>query len=326
MIIIAINLTLVAFILLPLGAITLGITIYFFLKSRESLMLTMGKQPKKPTAVAKRDAAVPKREIPKQEKEKPVNVKRTTLVELEEQFARKRFEAPTVQEEPVAPAKKPVITEDSVQDLKASIAHQQKILNDYLFKVEELENEGKEELVEQNNALQKEIAKLHGVIEEKDAEVEDLQQQVSAAGKMAAKIEEVYQEFDLLQSKMVQLEKQANKANNLAIELEDTKHSYEQIHKELLRKQERLEEVMADNQRMRQEMNVLEDKLSEANLQRQQLQKKVQFLQELNTDMQSISDTNKKLQTELRRIGELESMLNMMAEERDYLLRKKFDK
>jgi hypothetical protein len=42
--------------------------------------------------------------------------------------------------------------------------------------------------------------------------------------------------------------------------------------------------------------------------------------------MQSISDTNKKLQTEMRRIGELESMLNMMAEERDFLLRKKMDK
>jgi len=70
----------------------------------------------------------------------------------------------------------------------------------------------------------------------------------------------------------------------------------------------------------------LEDKLAEANLQRQQLQKKVQFLQELNADMQNISETNKKLQTELRRIGELESMLTMMAEERDQLLRKKSDK
>ena len=61
-------------------------------------------------------------------------------------------------------------------------------------------------------------------------------------------------------------------------------------------------------------------------MQRQQLQKKVQFLQELNADMQNISETNKKLQTELRRIGELESMLTMMAEERDQLLRKKSDK
>ena len=74
---------------------------------------------------------------------------------------------------------------------------------------------------------------------------------------------------------------------------------------------------------MRQELGTLEDKLAEANLQRQQLQKKVQFLQDMNSDMQSMSETNKKLQTELRRIGELESMLNMIAEERDHLLRKK---
>ena len=107
------------------------------------------------------------------------------------------------------------------------------------------------------------------------------------------------------------------------IELEDTKQSYEQVHRELSRKHERLEEIMQENHRMRQEIEVLEDKLSEANLQRQQLHKKVQFLQDLNTDMQGISDTNKKLQTELRRIGELESMLHMMAEERDHLLRKK---
>jgi chromosome segregation ATPase len=140
---------------------------------------------------------------------------------------------------------------------------------------------------------------------------------------MASKIEEVYQEFDMLQAKMSLLEKQANRTNALAIELEDTKHLYEQVHKELLRKHEKLEEVMEDHQQMRQEMNVLEDKLSEANLQRQQLQKKVVFLQDLNTDMQSISDANKKLQTELRRIGELESMLTMMVQERDSLLRKK---
>jgi hypothetical protein len=125
---------------------------------------------------------------------------------------------------------------------------------------------------------------------------------------------------------MATLEKQAARANNLAIELEDTKYSYEQVHKELLRKQEKLEETMNENQRMRQQMDELEDKLSEANLQRQQLQKKVMFLSDLNNDMQGIADTNKKLQTELRRIGELESMLNMMAEERDFLLRKKLDR
>jgi uncharacterized protein (DUF3084 family) len=121
---------------------------------------------------------------------------------------------------------------------------------------------------------------------------------------------------------METLEKQANRANNLAIELEDTRQAYEQVHKDLLRKNEKLEEAFRENQQLQHQFNSLEDKLAEANLQRQQLQKKVQFLQDLNADLQSISDTNKKLQTELRRVGELESMLNMIAEERDYLLRK----
>jgi hypothetical protein len=38
--------------------------------------------------------------------------------------------------------------------------------------------------------------------------------------------------------------------------------------------------------------------------------------------MQHVSDSNQKLQNELRRIGELESMLSMIAEERDRLLNK----
>jgi hypothetical protein len=40
--------------------------------------------------------------------------------------------------------------------------------------------------------------------------------------------------------------------------------------------------------------------------------------------MQTMTAANKHMQTELRRIGELESMLNMMTEERDQLLRKRF--
>ena len=143
---------------------------------------------------------------------------------------------------------------------------------------------------------------------------------------MAAKIEEVYQEFDLLQAKMATLEKQANRANNLALELEDTRQSYEQVHKDLQRKTEKLEEAFLENQRLQQQLNMLEDKLAESNLLRQQLQKKVLFLQDLNTDLQTVSDTNKKLQTELRRMGELESMLDMIAEERDYLLKKQVSK
>ena len=207
-----------------------------------------------------------------------------------------------------------------------TIAQQQRMLDGYLQKMEELENEGRDELNGKIEELEKKLDELHGVIEEKDDEIKELHHEVSAGHKMAARIDEIYKEFELLQSKMTMLEKQAGRANNLAIELEDTKYTYEQVHKELLRKQEKLEELMEENQLLRHQKNEAEDKLADANLQRQQLHKKVQFLSDLNNDMQNIADTNKKLQTDLRRIGELESMLNMMSEEREFLLRKKMDK
>lgn len=309
---IVIDLTLIEFIVLPLVAIIFGATLYFFIKSRKSLQETL--------------LASRKTTIAGSKKERQTGIKKSN-VELEEQFARMRYEMSLPRLEKEAPSKKITQKEEiAVHDLKRTIAQQQKMLDTYLQKVEELENEGREELNGKVEDLEKKIDELYGVIEEKDEEVKDLRQQASAGERMAARIEEVYQEFEQLQAKMAALEKQASRANNLAIELEDTKYSYEQVHKELLRKQEKLEDIMDENQRMRQQMDELEDKLAEANLQRQQLQKKVMFLTDLNSDMQSMSDANKKLQTEIRRIGELESMLNMMAEERDFLLRKKIDK
>jgi chromosome segregation ATPase len=306
---IVINLTLIEYAALFFVAVILGVTIYFFIRSQRSLRETLRSNQIKGFTPLKSDPTPRKKISP--EVEEPVRPRHEHYIPLRE-------ELPQVS--------KKSGDENLVQQMKATIAQQQKMLDSYLRKVEDLEGEGREELVAQNNDLQREISKLHGVIEKKDEEVEELYQEARAAQKMAAKIEEVYQEFDQLQAKMSALEKQASHATNLMIELEDTKQSYEQVHRELARKHDRLEEIMQENHRMRQEIEVLEDKLSEANLQRQQLHKKVQFLQDLNTDMQGISDTNKKLQTELRRIGELESMLHMMAEERDHLLRKKLEK
>jgi len=311
---ITINLILIEFIVLPLVVTIFGATVYFFLKSRKSLEETL-RATKRTTIIEKK--------IKSPDVQRPIS-----MVDLEAQFARRRFEASVPKEQKIElPSKKHAHKEELVvQDLKNTIAQQQRMLDGYLQKVEELENEGRDELNEKIEQLEKKADELTGIIEEKDLEIKDLHKQAAAAERMAAKIEDVYLELEQLQSKMASLEKQANRVNNLAMELEDTKHYYEQVHKELLRKQEKLEELMEENQLVRLQKDQLEDKLSEANLQRHQLQKKVLFLTDLNTDMQSMSDTNKKLQTELRRIGELESMLNMMAEERDFLLRKKMEK
>src|ERR1700694_3018837 len=161
MIIIAINLTWVAFLALPLGAIILGVTVYFFLKTRESLRETM--EANKPRSVL--------------QPYKPVVEKRTNMLgSLEDRLGKLRRKMRAPKEE--TPPKKTVqANENMVSDLKSTIAQQQKVLTGYLEQVEALEFGGKEELRQQNKMLEKEIAKLHNVIEQKDGEIEDLHQQ-----------------------------------------------------------------------------------------------------------------------------------------------------
>jgi chromosome segregation ATPase len=330
MVILAINTTLIEVIVLNVGAIILGVTIYFFLQSRKSLLRTIESHnpvnlsakynPEPETIPVSKNGLLngtPKR-----------NSKSIDILQLKEhlnELRQNRFTDKT--EEVVYPKKEYHQKEDLTVSLKQTIAQQQKILDGFLTQVEEIEQEGKDELFQKNDELQSDIERLEKAIEKRDDEIEEYKKRTAVAEKMAARVDDIYQEFQQLQTKIVTLEKQASRANNLAMELENLKQSYEQLHKDLVRKQEKLEEVVDENQRMRSELDILEDKLTESNLQRQQMNKKVQFLQDLNADMQSMSDTNKKLKTELRRIGELESMLTMMSEERDLLLmRKRSDK
>lgn len=290
--------------MLFLGAIILGLSIHFYIVNRRSLQEAI--ESSTPTFYKLRfrqenSSAIAKQALPPKREEPKVTVY-----------------------EPRVPAKTQNREEavESVEDLKTTIMKQQQLLNGFLKQVEEIEQSGREEMELENQELREEIEELKEMVSTRDAEIDDIQRKADLAESLNSRIEEVYKEFENLQSKMTALEKQAARANNLALELEDTRQSYEQVHKELQRKSERLEETFAENHRLQQQFHQLEDKLAEANLQRQQLQKKVQFLQELNLDMQSVSETNKKLQTELRRIGELESMLNMIAEERDMLRRR----
>jgi len=79
--------------------------------------------------------------------------------------------------------------------------------------------------------------------------------------------------------------------------------------------------MTSENQQLTLRLSEVEDKFREANFQRQQLQKRVSYLEELNNDLQVLADANKKLEHQLRRIGELESMLNVVSEENQFLKR-----
>jgi chromosome segregation ATPase len=311
----AINLTLFEIIILQIGAIILGITIYFFWTSNKALSETL-KQSKSKLEI-----------VPKKTFLERVGFSNTTLDDLQQRVAQLKHKVATevlikksipVQEVPQN------TSSGTVSSLKDALIHQQQTLDTLMTKIGSFEENAynKKELIQQNEELEKKIERLELELETKEGELHRIKQQEALAQQMAARIDEVYKEFDVLQNKIASLEKQAGKANSLTLALEDASQLTQQLQKELARKQEKLEEMLAETQRLHATLSTTEDKLAEANLQRQQLQKKVLFLQDMNNDMQHVSDSNQKLQNELRRIGELESMLSMIAEERDRLLNK----
>jgi len=162
---ISINLTLIEFIVIPLVVAIFGAALYFFITSRRSLQETLRATKKTPlTTTIKESQPVPKR---------------VTALELEQQFARMRFDtALSRQEKAELPSKRPTQKEEmAVQDLKNTIAQQQRMLDSYLQKVEQLENEGRDELNERIEQLEKKSDELMAVIEEKEEEIKELHQQ-----------------------------------------------------------------------------------------------------------------------------------------------------
>jgi chromosome segregation ATPase len=168
----------------------------------------------------------------------------------------------------------------------------------------------------------KQAAGLELLVQKKDAELKNLRQQLELSNKIQVHFDELQNEFEVLQEKLEKMEEQAWEANDLAMKVENLEQSELHLQKELVRKDEKINELIAEAQRLHSILNETEDKLRESNMMRQQLQKKAQFLEEMNLDMKQLSDTNRKLQTEIRKIGELESMLNLMMEERNQLLKR----
>lgn len=215
------------------------------------------------------------------------------------------------------PKAEPLIQSSELSSLKNNIEQQQRSLAQLLQQVDDWKGTAKQ------NRTKEEVAELQTMLQEKEAELQSVKQQLSASQKMSTRIEDVYREFEELQDKIMSLEKQAKNASELALEIEDMREAHKQIKKELVRKQDKLQEAVEENQRLYRQLSEAEDKLSEANLHRQQLMKKVQYLDNLHNEFQQVADANKKLQNELRRIGELESMLSMVSDERDILLKRR---
>jgi len=206
---------------------------------------------------------------------------------------------------------------------QASLLEHNEKINQLLENIEVAkENEEKQKLMEEENeGLVNQIKDLKYILSEKEIEIHNVRQRENLTKEMTSMLDSAYSEFNTLQSKMQKLETQLSTSTMISLEYEDLKDAHLKIMREYEDYKAKLQATTAENQQLSLRLNETEDKFREVSFQRQQLQKRVSYLEELNNDLQVVADANKKLEHQLRRIGELESMLNVVSEENQFLKR-----
>jgi chromosome segregation ATPase len=209
-------------------------------------------------------------------------------------------------------------------DAKQSLLQHNQQINELLGNIEVIreKEEIQQEMARTNEELSGQLHDMRQLLENKDAELNSIRQKEMLTKEMSSMLDHAYNDFNILQEKIGKLEAQLTSSRLQSLDHEDLKESHLKLSDDLERYRQKSQTLTAENLNLQQELNLVEDKLKEANLQRQQLLKKVTYLEEINHDLHSVSDANKRLEGQLKRIGELESMLNVVAEERDLLMQK----
>lgn len=159
-----------------------------------------------------------------------------------------------------------------------------------------------------NEELTARVNEILTVLAGKDARILELEQQQLLSVEMEQRLQNAYEEFNALREKLSKVENLSNPPSR-QYELEELQQNHFKLIREFDEYKQKHLGLLEENQRLSRLLADTEEKLRESNFQRQQLQKKITFLEELNRDLQQISEHNKKLENQLRRMSEIEVML-----------------
>ncbi|HET9429860.1 MAG TPA: hypothetical protein VFO70_01730, partial [Chitinophagaceae bacterium] len=316
-------------IVLMLGAIVLGITIHFFITSRRNLKASLSPAREKSSQNLNEwksryfnDIEVRDKELTllrKQllEAEENLNIYSIEAEEMRKDNKRLQAELETARKSiPPGQGEKPAYVEELRSAQVSLQAHNEKI-NKLLEQIDVIkETEEKQQaILRDNEELYNQIEDLQAMLAQKEQEINASQQNASISKEMTSMLDNAYLEFNALQDKIIKLETQLNSSGKLSMEYEDLKEDYYKVSQDYEQQKIKLAASILEARELRSSLEETEDSLKEANFQRQQLQKRVHHLEELNNDLQAMTEANKRLEGQIRRIGELESMLNVVAEE-----------
>jgi len=160
-----------------------------------------------------------------------------------------------------------------------------------------------------NEQLLGQLRESGQLLAEKENEISYLRHQQKLAEEMSLRLDKAYEEYNGLQEKLLKLQTYLTQPVNKSADHEEIKEAYYKLSKEHDEMKLRQISIREENSRMSRILADTEEKLKESNFQRQQFQKRAAFLEELNRDLQEISEHNKKIEGQLRRVSDMEALL-----------------
>jgi hypothetical protein len=170
------------------------------------------------------------------------------------------------------------------------------------------------DLLHQNEELHEQLRTAGQQLLEKEAEISHLRHQQKLAEEMGVRLDKVYEEYGTLQEKLLKLQNYLTQPHSRGTDYDELKDAYFKLGKEHDEMKLKYLSLREENQRLNRIVADTEEKLKEANFQRQQYQKRSAFLEELNHDLQEISEHNKKIESQLRRVSDMESLLTKITQ------------
>ncbi len=196
------------------------------------------------------------------------------------------------------------LTQEKLVEHNASISR----LLDQTHLVEESEKKI-QGLLKHNEELHGQVRGIGQQLFEKETEISHLRHQQKLAEEMGTRLDKVVEEYNALQDKLQKLQVYLTQPYNRGTDYDELKESYFKLGKEHDEMKLKYIALREETQRLTRIIADTEEKLKEANFQRQQYQKRSAFLEELNHDLQEISEHNKKIESQLRRVSDMEALL-----------------
>lgn len=304
------------------GALILGITIHYFWTSRNKIRI---QEPVPEEGINDNDNWKLKYYTDMEVQEKTMQQLRDRLSESEENEKIYSLELEELREELTlvkakfaraeAQVKPPTITEDYLQQLKSAqdnLFQYNQHINKLLQQIQILKESEKkyQDLQQQHNALNEQLSRMHRQLSDKDTEINRILQEQRLVLEMNERMDRAYADFTQMQEKLRKLEQYLEQPHSKRIEYDQLQETYFKLSRDYDEVKGKQIALFEENQRLSRILADTEDKLKEANFQRQQYHKKMLFLEELNRDMQEATEQHKKMESQLRRISEMESILS----------------